>query len=77
MGVMTVPIYRLLQNTAFEPDRIASMTTAFDDACRALGLAERDDVLRDLVAKKVIEIAQTGERDPIRLRDAALLALQT
>jgi len=71
-----VPLYRLLQNSAFEPPAIKAMSAAFEDVCRALGLAERTDPLRDLVAKKIIELAQQGERDPARLRDQALAAFK-
>jgi hypothetical protein len=71
-----VPLYRLLQNSAFEPAAIEAMSAAFEDVCRDLGLAERTDPLRDLVAKKVIEFAQRGERDPARLRDLTLAAFK-
>jgi hypothetical protein len=43
---MQLPIYRFLQGCAFEPEHIGVMTTAFEDACRELGLTERDDPLR-------------------------------
>jgi len=52
------------------------MSAAFEQACRKLGLSETDDPLREMVARKVIECAQTGERDQVRLRDCALKALQ-
>jgi len=58
-----VAIYRLLQNSAFEPIDIARMTTAYEKALILLGLKDRNDPLTELVAKHVIEIAQTGERD--------------
>jgi hypothetical protein len=35
------------------------------------------DPLNELVAKKIIEIAKTGERNPSRLRDRALKSLQS
>lgn len=72
IGSIGVPLYRLLQNSAFEPDHIEAMAAAFEDACRELGLAERTDVLRDTVALKVIELAQRGERDPERLKQQVL-----
>jgi hypothetical protein len=71
-----VTIYRLLQNTAFDSATIEHLASAFEDVCRELGLAERTDPLRDTVALKVIEIAQTGERDPLRLRDKTLAAFR-
>jgi hypothetical protein len=69
-----VPLYRLLQNCAFEPAAIEVMSAAFEDVCRTLGLAELSDPLRDLVAKKVIELAQRGERDRVRLTELTLAA---
>jgi hypothetical protein len=71
-----VPIYRLLQNSAFQPDMIEVMTGAFEDACGELGLANRTDALRDLVARKIIEVAQTGERDRRRIAARAIEAIQ-
>jgi hypothetical protein len=68
-------IYRLLQNSAFDPDAIQIMTAAYEGACRALQLADRSDPITEMVAKKVIEIAQLGERDPVRICDRALQEL--
>jgi hypothetical protein len=70
-----MPLYRLLQDHAFDTDAVKAMSAAFEEACRMLGLAERTDSLRDFVARKIIECAQTGERDPIVLRDCALKAI--
>jgi hypothetical protein len=64
-------IYRLLQNTNFETEDIAVMAAVFEDLCVELGLAQREDPLRDMVARKVIECAQMGERDPVQLRKCA------
>ena len=36
-------IYRLLKFAAFEPEMIASMTAAYEDALRVLRLADRQD----------------------------------
>jgi hypothetical protein len=66
-----MPIYRLLQNTTFEPDQIAAMTAAFEEVCRELGLAQREDALRDLVAKAIIDCGHKGDFEPIRLRECA------
>jgi len=66
---MAMPIHRLLQNHAFDPDTIAVMVIAFEDVLRELGLVDRADPATEIVAKKIIEFAQRGERDPIRLRE--------
>jgi hypothetical protein len=71
-----MPIYRLLQNTPFDSDTVNGLALVFEEVCRELGLAERTDPLRDTVARKVIELAQTGVRDPKELRDKTLEALR-
>lgn len=70
-------VYRLFKNKAFEPEAITIMTTAYADVCRALGLNNHDHCGANAVAKKVIEFAQRGERDPVRLREYVLQALQS
>jgi hypothetical protein len=71
-----MPLIRLLQHSAFEPERIEVMSAAFEEACRELGLAGAEDPQRELVARKIIECAQTGERDRARLCDCALKAVR-
>jgi hypothetical protein len=67
-----VAIYRLAQSVAFGPDEIRSIGQAYEHVLRVLGLIDRNDPATELVAKKIIEIAQTGERDPQRLSALAI-----
>lgn len=69
-------VYRLFKNKAFEPETISVMTSAYAEVCRTLGVNDRDHAA-DVVAKKVIEFAQRGERNPDRLREHVLQAMQT
>jgi len=55
---------------AFDPDDIKVLVTAFEGALQKLQLVDRKDPSTTLVAKRIIALAQQGERDPIRLRDA-------
>jgi hypothetical protein len=48
------------------------MSEAYDIALQALGLIDRNDPVTELVAKKIIEIAQTGERNSQRLSTRAI-----
>ena len=64
-----------LQNCAFRPEEIERITTAYEDTLRALGLADRTDPITEIIAKKIIEVAQTGERDPLRIRAQAITEL--
>jgi hypothetical protein len=73
LGVMA--IRTLIQQHSFAPDDIANLVTAFNETLAALGLANREDPVTLQVAKTIIELATEGERDPIRLRDAAVKAL--
>jgi hypothetical protein len=59
-----VAIYRLLQNSGFGPEDIERMTTAYEKMLVLLGLKDRSDPMTEIVAKRVIEVAQTGEKDP-------------
>jgi hypothetical protein len=72
---MAMPIHRLLQNHLSDPDTVAVMVTAFEDALRELGLSDRADPATELVARKIIEVAERGERDPARLRDQVVRSL--
>ncbi len=69
-----MPIYRLLEGEAFQPEDVAIMGNVFEDVLKELGLVDRDDPVTTLIAKKVIEIAQAGERDPARLKQLTLQA---
>jgi hypothetical protein len=65
-------IYRLLQNSAFAPEDIVPLAAAYEECLRALKVSDRSDPLTELVAKKIIELAQTGIRDSSQLGRLAL-----
>jgi hypothetical protein len=69
-----MPLYRLLQNSGFEPSHIEAMTYAFESICKAQQLAITNPG-RERVARVVIEVAQRGERDPIKLKQAVQVDL--
>jgi hypothetical protein len=66
-------IYRIFQQRVFEPESLICMAKAYEDALVALQLKNRQDPITEFVAKKIVEIAETGERDPNRLRDPHLI----
>jgi hypothetical protein len=68
-------IYRLPQNVLLGPDEIGRLTAAYEQTLRALGLKQRSDPITELVARKVIEIAQTGVRDSHELATMAIKQL--
>ena len=67
---------------AFDSDEVKVLTDAFDQAWKAVeesGVCFASNAYknatREVLALRIIEIAQLGERDPNRLRDDALLYL--
>jgi hypothetical protein len=70
-----VAIYRLLSGGAFDPAAITAMTATYERVCMALEIADREDPLTEIIAKKIIERAKAGELDVVRLCEAALSEL--
>ena len=68
-------IHRLLQNVPLGPDEIGRLVTAYEQTLCALGLKDRSDPLTRLVARKIIDIAQTGVRDSHQLASIAIREL--
>src|SRR6185503_9743910 len=56
----------------FDPERIREIIRAFDEACSALQPQPPSDKARDILAKRITELAQYGEQSHERLRDQAL-----
>jgi len=74
----SMPIRRFLEgNRSFGPGEIEVLVKAFEDALRELQLNDREDPITLTVAKLIIELANQGERDPVRLRDRALESLRS
>jgi hypothetical protein len=57
-------IYRLLQQTAFSPEDIALLVKAYEECLQKLNLPSQVNPRTEAVAKAVIEVAQTGIRNP-------------
>jgi hypothetical protein len=68
-------IYRLIANGSFGPDVIEAMIAAYEDALIDLGMIDRNDPLTELIAKSIVNVTATGERDPERIKERALNAL--
>jgi hypothetical protein len=60
--VIDVAIRRLLEQSAFDPETIATMVAAYERICRDLKLSDdRYAAANEVVAAKVIAVVQTGE----------------
>jgi hypothetical protein len=57
----------------FDDKAVRAMGAAFDQACRSLRYFADFGRVHELVAKRIIEAAKNGERDPIRLHWQAVM----
>jgi hypothetical protein len=64
-----VPLFR---DKGFDPEATQILGKAYDIACRSIHRKGQPPVVQELLAKKIIEAAQQGERDPDRLAGIAL-----
>ena len=71
MGDVT-PLFR---EANFSPEDIAALSAAYEKARRALHDKGQPDIVNEVIAKRIIRLAKTGERNPERLAAAALAAL--
>lgn len=69
-------IYLHLQTHDMEPKEVSRITEAYEQALRTLCVQDRDDPLTEMVAKKIIKIAQTDARDPAEIAALAIKELE-
>ena len=72
-GRAAMPYHLFIQPGAFDPEATAAMSEAFEAALKEL--QDTGDEMRELIARRIIAEATLGERDPVRLRKAALAGL--
>ena len=65
-------IHRLLENLPMGPEEIKRLVTAYEQTLKAIHLVNRNDPITEIVAKKIIEIAQTGVKDPGQISQQAI-----
>lgn len=69
-------IYRLRQNEPMMPDDIDRLVAALNETLRALGIDMHGNAPNsELIAKKIIRVAQTGVRDPSDISKYVLIEL--
>jgi len=64
-----MPIHELLRRQdVFTPEEVTVLGNAFEDVLQTLGLIDRKDPMTETVAKKLVDLATAGVRDPERLK---------
>jgi hypothetical protein len=61
--------------TVFDDNATRIMGEAFDSACKELHDKGQPEIVYEVIAKRIIDAARNGERDPIQLCKAGLTAL--
>jgi hypothetical protein len=52
----------------FRSDEIKAMITAYESALTDLGITDRNNPLTELIAKSIVNVTATGERDLEKIR---------
>jgi hypothetical protein len=66
---------RLFEDAAFAPDVTRIMREAFEMACRSLHDTGQPEIVREVLARRIVELTRQGERDPKKLCQDAMRAL--
>ena len=72
---MTADILPFLKDRAFDAEATRVMGEAYDKARKMLHDRGQPHVVQEIIAKRIIDIAATGERDPDELARRALQAV--
>ena len=75
-------LYRLLRDEieiseggSFTPEEVAVLGTVYEAILVTLMLDDRSDPVTELVARKVMDLYQSGERDPVQLCNRVIKVL--
>ena len=62
-------------HVSFDDETMQAMSEAFDQSCDVLGSFGKGVTVREIIARRIVEAAKIGERDPTRLYRQALNAM--
>ena len=68
-------VINLFQEVAFDPETIANLSDAYARACKSLHDNGQPEIVKSVIAQRIIALAKQGERDPEKLSESALKAL--
>ena len=70
-------IYPMLKTVSFSPEDVERLATAYENALHALRIVNRADPITVVIARRIIDAAQTGTCDSKELCALAIKDLQT
>ena len=65
----------MIANGSFGPDEIEVMKAAYETALIEVRVTDRDAPIMELIAKSIVNVTATGERNPKEVMERALNAL--
>jgi hypothetical protein len=74
-GAMAHSIAPFVADLSFDPQTIELVGAAFDEACLSLNDMGQPDIVKEVIARRIVEVAQMGERDLDRMCARALRSL--
>ncbi len=74
-GTARMTIIELFRATAFAPETLSVLCEAYEQARRSLHDSGQPHIVNEVIAQRIIALAEKGERDPDRLCTGALTAL--
>lgn len=72
-----MPVVQLFQEAAFGPELTRVMSEAFERATRSLHDTGQPDLIKEIMAKRIIDAVRRGVRDPGELCMEATRSLGT
>lgn len=67
-----MPITTFIDGMSFDPETRRVIGVAFEMTCVALRLSDRGDPANEIIARRIVEFAKTGERNPDLLCEGVL-----
>ncbi|MGN6572865.1 MAG: hypothetical protein ACTHLO_15765 [Pseudolabrys sp.] len=68
-------VVALFEHAAFDPETIAALEAAYEMARRSLHDKGQPPLVQEIIAERIIAAAKTGEKNPNKLCETALIAL--
>ena len=71
---MVADILPFLQGASFDPETTRVMGAAYDKASKMLHDRGQPYIVQEVIARNIIELARTGERDPDKICERVMIA---
>lgn len=65
-------IAEFVGSVTYDPEAVQAMSLAYDAVLKELHDRGQPEMVREIIAKRIIELAAIGEREPQRLCDTVL-----